>query len=216
LILATTLIFGMYKFTDTPIKQRIASYRRGFQKELDTVGMISDLHGKRYVLFRLYFLLNEPEDSADYFEWFEEQFPNDMGEPIMYLCWAVMLRRMNRIEEAKRKLVLLMLSNIYFIPLLLDDNSVTREAMWHGSNRAEMDYFEELPNDIIQKLSLADLEWIEAQYLTAEFKRIRKTHIAIYKGLLREKDMSKRSTLAEMSTALWRSLSGKSFDRMNN
>jgi len=208
----------MYKFPDTPkkIKQRIASYRRAMQKELDTHGMVSDGYGKRYLLFFLHFLLNDHEKSAEYFEWFEDEFPADIGEPIMYLCWAVMLNRMGRSDDAGKKLAMLMLSNIYFIPFLLDGDPGEWEDMWYRSNFDEIDYVDDLPDQVLMALDESDLEWIDAQYLTAEFKRIRKTHIEVHKDLLYEMDPAKRAVLLDIASAQWEYLYGMPFELMNN
>lgn len=155
------------------IKQRISSYHRAFKKELETHGFISDGYGKRYLLFSLYFVLNDLEKSEEYFEWFEEEFPADVGEPVMYLCWAISLHRMGKENDARKKLAMLLLSNIYFIPQLLSDIGIEKEDMWHSSNFEEIDYFDYLPDPVLEALTYTELEWIEKLYDSDEFQKLK-------------------------------------------
>lgn len=52
-------------------------------------GFVHDGQGKRYLLFTLYFVLNDIEETKDYIEWYEKEFSDDIGEPIQKLCWAL-------------------------------------------------------------------------------------------------------------------------------
>ena len=51
----------MYKFpkTERGLRSRIASYKASMQKERRTFGAIDDSYGKRYIIFWLYFVLND-------------------------------------------------------------------------------------------------------------------------------------------------------------
>ena len=63
----------MLSFPDTEkkLKSRISSYRSALRKESATYGFINDGSGKRYLLFYLYFVLNDFEESQEYFEWYK-------------------------------------------------------------------------------------------------------------------------------------------------
>ncbi len=202
--------------TEKKIKQRISSYRRALKKEIEAHGFISDGYGKRYLLFSLYFILNDLEKSEEYFEWFEEEFPADVGEPVMYLCWAVSLHRMGKDKDAGIKLAMLLLSNIYFIQQLLGDIDIEKEEMWHSSNYEEIDYFDYMPYEIILKISSSEKEWIKTVYESDEFQKMRKTHIGIHKELLHEKDTEKRKALVDMSSVQWLYLYGMPLDVIKN
>ncbi|MBL6996422.1 hypothetical protein [Desulfobacula sp.] len=202
--------------TEKKIKQRISSYRSALKKEIETYGIISDGYGKRYLLFSLYFVLNDLEKSAEYFEWFEEEFPADVGEPGMYLSWAVSLHRMGKDRDARIKLAMLLLSNIYFIPQLLGDIDIKKEDMWHSSNYEEIDYFDYMPDDIFKEISSSEKEWIKTVYQSDDFQKMKKTHIDIYGELLHEKNVEKRKALVDMSSVQWLHLYGMPIDVVKN
>lgn len=198
------------------IKQKIAGYRRALKKEYELHGMISDGYGKRYLLFYLYLLLNDLDKAEEYIEWFEDEFPADVGEPAMFLCWALLLHRMGKDKEAKNKLAMLMLSNIYFIPQLLSQIEIEIEDMWHSSNFEEIDYIDYMPEEIYSAISFSELEWIEELYDSDEFQKMKKTHIGIHYELLHEKDIEKRKALIDMSSVQWEYLSGMPLDIIKN
>jgi len=89
----------------------------------------------------------------------------------MFLCWALLLHRMGKDKEAKNKLAMLMLSNIYFIPQLLSQIEIEIEDMWHSSNFEEIDYIDYMPEEIYSAISFSELEWIEELYDSDEFQK---------------------------------------------
>lgn len=58
--------------TEKKLKARISSYRTALNKEKKTHHFINDGSGKRYVLFSLYFLLNDLNKSESFFNWYQE------------------------------------------------------------------------------------------------------------------------------------------------
>jgi len=105
--------------TEKRIRTKISSYKSGMSRDKKIYGSINDGAGKRYVLFSLYFQLNDLKKSEEYFKWYEKEFEDDSGEPVQKLCWAVSLYRMGKIEQAEYRLADLMLSNLYVIPKIL-------------------------------------------------------------------------------------------------
>ena len=198
------------------IKQKIAGYRRALKKEYESHGMISDGYGKRYLLFYLYLLLNDLDKAEEYIEWFEDEFPADVGEPAMFLCWALLLHRMGKEKAAENKLAMLMLSNLYLIPYVLGEENIEVEDMWHGSNFAEIDYIDYTPEEIYSAISFSELEWIEELYDSDEFVKMRNTHIGIHYELQHEKDTAKRKALIDMSSVQWLYLYGMPIDVIRN
>ena len=47
------------------------------------------------------------------FDWYEEAYRDDGGEPYLYLTWALALFSVNRRQEAFNKLYQTMLENLY-------------------------------------------------------------------------------------------------------
>ena len=58
-------------------------------------------------------LINDHEGALQSYAWFEAQFPDDVGEPMQYLCWTLSLYRAGDLEAATSKLRQTMLSNLY-------------------------------------------------------------------------------------------------------
>jgi hypothetical protein len=70
------------------IRARIRRYERELRKEQDKFGYIGDGYGKRYLLGPLYLLMDDVEGAVRSCEWFEQTFPDDIGEPVHFLCWT--------------------------------------------------------------------------------------------------------------------------------
>ncbi len=73
----------MYDFPKdkTRVKQRIAQYERSLREEKRRFGGIMDSAGKRYLLGALYLLNDDVSGALRSFEWFENEFQADIGEP---------------------------------------------------------------------------------------------------------------------------------------
>mgnify|MGYP003624756753 CR=1 FL=1 len=174
----------MFSFPETEqkLKRKISGYKSSFKKEKAKIGFINDGAGKRYILFSLYFVLDDLLKSQEYFDWYEKEFPDDVGEPIQKLCWALSLQRMKKDREAKYMLGNLMLSNLYMIPHILGED-VAKYDMWHSSNYEHLDYLAYLPEEISESLNVTDFNWMKELYYSFEFRRIRERYIGIYNKL---------------------------------
>jgi len=190
-------------FPDTKKKllQRISSYMSSMKREKRDHGFISDGAGKRYLLFTLYFLLEDLKKCQSYFDWYEKEFPDDAGEPVQILCWSLLLKKMGKEEKAKYKLAELMLSNLYFIPQITGKET-KKYGMWHSSNYEEPEYFDYMPLQVIEKITDDEKTWLNNYYDSFEFKRIRKRYIEIYTELPNEKNVEKRGVLISEASGL--------------
>jgi hypothetical protein len=197
----------MFNFPDTEkkIKGMISNYKSALKKEKKTHGNINDGSGRRYVLFWLYFVLDDLDKSSEYFEWYKKEFSDDTGEPIQKLCWALSLHRMNDDNEAKMMLADLMLSNLYLIPKIIGID-VREYDMWHSSNFSDIDYFEEIPAQVRESIKETDIQWMNELYQSFEFRSIRKRYIEIFKQLQNTKEIEKRRKLLNESYTLLDSL----------
>jgi len=187
--------------TKKKLSQGISSYMSSMKREKREHDFISDGAGKRYLLFVLYFLLEDLKKCQSYFDWYEKEFPDDAGEPVQILCWALLLKKMGMEEKAKHKLAELMLSNLYFIPKLMGKD-IKKYSMWHSTNYEEPEYFGYTPPQIIEKVKNDEKIWMNNYYDSFEFKRIRKRYVEIYTKLPNEKDVEKRGTLINEASSL--------------
>ena len=200
----------MYDFPQNKkaLEKRISSYRNALLKEQKQFGYVNDGAGKRYLLFSLYLVLNNLEQVQYYLSWYENEFSDDVGEPIQLMCWAVVLKRLGKNAEARRKLAETMLSNLYIIPKVLG-KEIAAYDFWHSSSNADIDYFEYMPREVISALTEAEIQWISLEYESKDFLRIRERFIEIYRQLQGLKDMDERKRLLEESHTLLDSLDQK-------
>jgi len=185
-------------FPDSPkkIKARIRSYERKLQEEQEEHGFINDGYGRRYLLGPLYTLIDDTEGALRSYAWFEAQFPNDVGEPMHYLCWTLSLYRAGDLGAAAQKLRQTMFSNLYIIPRLLGQDQEELD-IWHGSNLAEKTYLEYIPPVLFDLWDQATVEWAQETYDSPEMVQQRERYIEIYRQLKTESPGPKRSRLVQ-------------------
>jgi hypothetical protein len=190
-------------FPDDPkkVRARIRSYGRSLRKEQAEHNFIRDGSGKRYLLGPLYLLIDDIEGALQSYAWFEAQFPDDVGEPMQYLCWTLVLYRVGDLEAATQKLRQTMLSNLYIISHLLGREQPELD-IWHGSNIEEKSYLEHIPVEIFTLWDAAALKWVQEAYGSLDMYRIRERYIEIYRQLKSERPGPKRSQLVEEASKL--------------
>jgi hypothetical protein len=193
----------MSTFPDNPkkIKERINRYERELRREHQTHGFISDGYGKRYLLGPLYLALDDLSGALASFQWFEQTFPDDMGDPLHYLCWTLALYRSGDTAGAALKLRQTMFSNLYLIPHLLGLPQETLD-IYHGSNLDEKDYLQYVPPEIWALWDEPALQWAGETYGSPEFQRVRVRYITIHKQLKHESPGPRRSELVDEAFAL--------------
>jgi hypothetical protein len=197
----------MFSFPETErkLRSRISSYKSALNKEKKSYGYINDGSGKRYLLFCLYFVLDDLKKSEDYFEWYGKEFSDDVGEPIQKLCWALSLYRMGKTGVAKYKLAELMLSNLYLIPHIIGQE-VQEYDIWHSSSDKHIDYVGYLPEEVREKIKQREIDWMKTLYDSFEFRRIRRRYIEIYHELQNVKELEVRKALLNESYSLLNNL----------
>ena len=73
------------------IRARLRSSERKLRKEKEKYGWYDDGAGKRYQVGPHYMLLDDNEGALAAFQWFEKEFPDDIGVPDHFLCWSLAL-----------------------------------------------------------------------------------------------------------------------------
>ncbi len=73
------------------IRSRLRSYERKLQKEKKQYGFYRDGAGKRYQVGPHYMLLDDNDGALAAFQWFEKEFPDEVGKPDFFLCWSLAL-----------------------------------------------------------------------------------------------------------------------------
>jgi hypothetical protein len=183
------------------IRARITRYERELRKERDKLGYISDGYGKRYLLGPLYLLMDDVEGAVRSYKWFEETFPDDIGEPVHFLCWSLALYRSGDTAQAGQRLRQTMLSNLYLIPHLLGREQDELD-IWHGSNYEQKEFLEYVPPEIWALWDSSALRWVQKMYDSPEFRRIRARYIEIHEQLKSEPRGPRRSALVDEAFSL--------------
>ena len=102
------------------IRTKIRSNRARLRAEQKKYGACRDGEGKRYYIAELYAKIGDFRGALRYLNWFEEEFPQDIGDPLFHFIWTVALVENDRTEEAKKKAYTTAFSNTYLFDLLLD------------------------------------------------------------------------------------------------
>jgi hypothetical protein len=195
----------MWRFPDTPkkIQAAIKRYEKALHKEQSRYGMIDDGFGKRYLLGPLYVVNNDIDGAIRSFTWFEETFPDDVGDPGQYLCWAFALYKSGDLRKASHKLRQVMLMNLYLLPKLLGIDESPGD-IWHGASDASPEYLAYLPPVFFQVWDDGALAWAAEQYQRDEFVTIRTRYAAIQRQLKQEPVGPTRTQLVKEASALRR------------
>lgn len=172
------------------------------RKEERIYGQISDGAGKRFVLFELFFLIDDNAESKEYIEWYQEKFPEDSWGPIQLLPWALILYRMEQRLEARRKLAQLMLSNLYFIPKIIGVEVREHTDVWHASNLEWPSYFDCVIPEVLEHITAEEREWMSQMYHSVEFTKVRERYICLRTELNDTSGFQQRSKLCDACDAL--------------
>ena len=164
------------------IRSRLRSYERKLQKEKEQYGFYRDGAGKRYQIGPHYMLLGDDEGALGAFQWFDREFPDDVGEPGHLLCWTLALHRAGNEVGAAKKLRKTMLSNLHLVPHLLG-LPIAEVSIWHGSSDAEPGYIEFIPEAYFQLWTEAERKWASRLYHTPGFTSVRARYIEISRAL---------------------------------
>ncbi len=178
------------------LKARIRRYERSLRAEESKFGGMMDSAGKRYLLGPLYLLADDLDGAWRSFQWFQQKFPNDAGEPFHLLCWTLALFKSGDMEGAKRKLLETVFSNQYIIPILLG-RDVALLDMYHSSNSEEPEWINEGPVELFELWDEESIAWAADVYDSPGFAKLRNRQVEINKLLKTESDVSKRRRLLD-------------------
>ncbi len=187
--------------TEKQIKAKITSYKTAFNKEKKMHGWISDGYGKRYLMFPLHLVLGDGKKAKEYIEWYDNEFPDDIGEPIQQICRALIHYRLGETEQATVALAKTMLMNIYFIPQLLGEK-VPELDIRHCSNLEYHDYFKYVSQRLYDNIEDEEFEWMFDTFMSAEFQDILREFIRLRKAQNNANTVEERSALFEEESAL--------------
>lgn len=177
-------------------RDRANRARRELFKEKEKFGAISDSSGRRYRVCVYFVLSGAPEKAAEFLEWFEQEFADDVGEPAFLLYAALAYYRVGSLGKARRYLLDAMLSNIYLLPYLFS-RPLPKQDMWHSSNLAQPDYIEEI-EELLEEPTSQEREWLKKQFEDELFTNVQRKFIETFRALQHADDFdTRRSILSE-------------------
>lgn len=158
---------------DTQKRHRTRANRnyRALLKEKASRFGIDDGAGKRYRIGVDYVLAGDMRKALEYYAWYENEFSDDIGEPVHDLYWALALYRSGNRPEAERRLPHVMLQNLYLLPHLFHEPLPPLD-IWHGSNREEPGYLLGIA-DYLDEPTEEERRWMKTAYESDAFKRLR-------------------------------------------
>ena len=178
------------------IRERAMRYRRSLINEEKNRGYINDGAGKRYLVGPLFVLAGDLEKAIDYYNWYEEEFSDDSGEPFHYIYWALALFRVGNKKEAEKKLLEALVQNIYIL-FTLTGMKIGKHDIWHGSNFEDPDYLYEIPEDMLPTLTEEERLWTQKMIESITFQRVLKEYITTFHALKYEKEVIKRTVILD-------------------
>jgi len=194
------MVAEVYPTDPKRIRQRIRRYERALKKELED-GYGGDGYGKRFLLGPLYMLMGDVDGALASFDWYQDAYPDDGGEPYQYLTWALALFRGGRRQEAFNKLYQTMLENLYLVPFLLGRNPQPLD-IWHGSNFEWIEYAFELPQELLDLWDDVALQWArDVSEHPAVVEKVAR-YVAIHRELKSEPRGPRRAALVNEAFAL--------------
>jgi tetratricopeptide (TPR) repeat protein len=193
----------MTTFSTDPkkIQATITRYEKALQAEKRQYGEIHDGRGVRYLLGPLYLMQGDLQGALRSFAWFDQNFPDDMGDPGQYLCWTLALYQDGSTQKAVDKLLQTHLMNLYLIPRLLGEEEPQLDIRPH-SNMDTAAYLQYIPAPFWQLWDQAALDWATEVYHSEPFQRIHGRYLEIERQLKDERPGPLRSALVREAFAL--------------
>jgi hypothetical protein len=185
--------------TPQAIKARISSYRRILRQEAASPGGFGDGRGKRFLLFTLYFQLREDDEARAYIDWYRATFPEDHGHAESFLCWALILRRLGREDEAVYRFIQAIDDNLPVVADVVGDlqapYGIWGEDMWQVYR---------VDASVIDAMTAEEHAWLRSTWRLPAVVAMRERYIAIGRALVTEPVGAHRSALVREQSALAR------------
>ena len=175
------------------IRLSIKKHRTALTSEKRKFGGFDDSAGRRYSISDLYMRISDYKGAITYKKWFDKNFPDDIGSPLLSLNWSIAYFGLGQITETKIYTVDTAFQNIYLHGLLLD-SEVSRIDMYeHGYDMLE--FAKSMIKDCKKVSTQPYLDWLAIFMETDEYKESTNKFIALNKLLKDENNQEKRIEL---------------------
>jgi len=172
-------------------------------KEKADFGGIMDRHGSRYDIPELLMQANELEKGREYYYWYKNEFPDDIGEPNLFVQWLMLFYCLGEQEMALNIAKRLIHLNIHAIPRLLGHRVNPIDDFWYNSNYADPDYFTE--SEVADMAFPSGfIEWLGLEYDKPAMQDLIAAYIALQQKLTATRDVEARRRILDEIKALFK------------
>ena len=148
----------------TQIKKELAADKRRWG------GFYDDSRRLRYLPPALYIKLGDYSGANRYFNWFDKNFPDDMGYPIFLFEWTLTLFKTRKITLAEQKALRTFQANTYLLNAFLQrpphSQNIREWSNWESQELAV-----DLPYTKTDKELVDFAEWLEAFMDSEKFQQ---------------------------------------------
>lgn len=160
-------------------------------------GQYHDGQGLRYLPPQFYLQLDDFSGGLRYFNWFNENFPDDSCYPDFLFEWSIILFKTGRLKEAEKKAFETFCSNTYLFDIFFG-RQVTKIEKWEGSNLQTQDFADNQFCYNSKQDNLTDFsEWLDKFIATEKFIHSSNKYLDIQKRLATENDSETRHYLIQ-------------------
>lgn len=165
-------------------------------------GFYHDGQGLRYAPPRLYLQLGDFTGGLRYLNWFDKNFPDDVGYPDFLFEWTIILFQTNRLKEAEKKAFQTFRENTYLFDKFFD-RPIQEIDKWEGSNLASAEFARNyFTYSHKQEPFSAFALWLDKLIHTEKFTALMSKYIVIQQRLKNEDDYKKRVALGKQADQL--------------
>jgi hypothetical protein len=150
----------------------------------------------------LYKRIADYKGAITYKKWFDKNFPDDIGGPLLSLNWSIAYFGLGQISETKIYTIDTAFQNVYLHGLLLDREVIRIDMYKHGYDMLE--FAKSMIKDCKKVSSQPYLDWLTIFMDTDEYKEPINRFIALNKLLKDENNREKRSELIDLISELGR------------
>ncbi len=155
----------------TQVKKELAADKRCWG------GFYDDSRGLRYLPPTLYIKLGDYSGANRYFNWFDKNFPDDMGYPIFLFEWTLTLFKTQKMALAEHKAQETLRANTYLLDAFLQIPTHDRNIR-EWSNWASKELAANLPYSKTDNVLADFAKWLEAFMDSEKFQQFAEDFLA--------------------------------------
>ncbi len=193
------------------IKLSIKKQRAALSAEKRLYGGFDDSVGRRYHISDLYLRIGDYKGAIIYKKWFDKNFPNDIGSPILSMNWAIAFFELDKLPDATIYTIDTAFQTIYRHELLLDRE--VKPIDMYGQGLDYLEYTQSMIKHCSKIVTKPYLDWLRTFVETDEYKVLINRFIALNKLLQDETDNKQRIALLDHIRELERTNKNRNHDQ---